>query len=137
MRRSAAALRRSWAWCWRSFHGDPRPVATYQLEPSIGLPENRYTLRESERWSNPTVTEPLVYLNGQFLPASQAQLAIYDAGLVLGATVTEQTRTFHKQLFRLDAHLDRLFRALYLTRMDIGLSRAELIGIGDKLITHN
>jgi branched-chain amino acid aminotransferase len=83
------------------------------------------------------VTEPLVYLNGQFLPASQAHLAIYDAGLVLGATITEQTRTFLLQPFRLDAHLDRLFRALSLTRIDIGLSRAELIGIGDKLIAHN
>jgi branched-chain amino acid aminotransferase len=40
------------------------------------------------------VSEPLVYLNGRMIPASQAHLAIYDAGLVRGATVTEMTRTF-------------------------------------------
>ena len=53
------------------------------------------------------MSEPNVYLNGRMVPASQAHLAIYDAGIVLGATVTEQTRTFHKRLWRLNDHLDR------------------------------
>ena len=43
------------------------------------------------------MTEPLVYLRGQFVPASQASLKIYDSGVVLGATVTEMTRTFRHQ----------------------------------------
>ena len=46
--------------------------------------------------------EPNVFLNGRFVPASQAHLAIYDAGVVLGATVTEMVRTFRQRLFRLD-----------------------------------
>ena len=54
------------------------------------------------------MSEPLVYLNGRMVPASQAHLAIYDAGIVLGATVTEMTRTFRLEPFRLDDHLDRL-----------------------------
>ena len=37
--------------------------------------------------------EPLVYLKGKMIPASQAGLSIFDAGVVLGATVTEMTRT--------------------------------------------
>ena len=41
--------------------------------------------------------EPLVYLNGRTVPASQAHVAIFDAGIVLGATVTEMTRTFHQR----------------------------------------
>jgi branched-subunit amino acid aminotransferase/4-amino-4-deoxychorismate lyase len=83
------------------------------------------------------VTEPLVYLNGRMVPASQAHLAIYDAGVVLGATVTEMTRTFRRQLFRLEDHLDRLGRSLRYTRMDIGLSKADLAGISHELIAHN
>ena len=51
------------------------------------------------------MSEPLVYLNDQMVPASQAHLAIFDSGIVLGATVAEQTRTFHKRPWRLDAHL--------------------------------
>ncbi|HZV06549.1 MAG TPA: aminotransferase class IV [Gemmataceae bacterium] len=83
------------------------------------------------------MNEPLVYLNGQLIPASQAHIAIYDAGIVLGATVTEQSRTFHKHLWRLDEHLDRLFRSLRYTRMDIGLSKEQLAGISQELIEHN
>jgi branched-chain amino acid aminotransferase len=81
--------------------------------------------------------EPLVFLNNQMVPASQAHIAIYDAGVVLGATVAEQTRTFHKRLWRLDAHLDRLFHSLRYTRMNIGLSKEQLADIAQQLIEHN
>jgi branched-chain amino acid aminotransferase len=83
------------------------------------------------------VTEPLVYLNGQFVAASQAHVAIYDAGLVLGATVADQTRTFHLRPFRLGDHVNRLFRALRYTRLDIGLSPAELVAISEELVDRN
>lgn len=83
------------------------------------------------------MSEPLVYLNGKLVPASQAHLAIFDAGVVLGATVTEMTRTFHRRPFRLDDHLDRLYRSLKYTRMEIGASREELAAISRELIDHN
>lgn len=83
------------------------------------------------------MSEPLVYLNGRFVPAAQAHLAIWDAGVVQGATIAEMTRTFGKQLFRFDDHLDRLFSALHLTHMNIGLSRRELSAISLELLTHN
>ncbi len=81
--------------------------------------------------------EPLVYLNGRFTPASQAHLAIYDAGIVLGATVTEMTRTFRHRLWRLDDHLARLYRALRYTRMEIGLSPQELAAVSHELVKRN
>jgi branched-subunit amino acid aminotransferase/4-amino-4-deoxychorismate lyase len=81
--------------------------------------------------------EPLVYLNGRPVPASEAHLPIYDAGIVLGATVTEQTRTFHQQLWRLDEHLDRLYRSLRYTRLDIGLTKDEVARISAELVAHN
>ena len=81
--------------------------------------------------------EPLVFLNGRMIPASQAHLAISDAGFVQGATVTEMTRTFHKQLWRLGDHLDRLFRSLKYTRMDIGMTREQLASISRELAEHN
>jgi branched-subunit amino acid aminotransferase/4-amino-4-deoxychorismate lyase len=71
------------------------------------------------------------------VPASGAQLAIYDAGVVLGATVTELTRTFHHRLYRLGDHLDRLYRSLRYTRMNIGLTKEELTAISHELIVHN
>jgi len=81
--------------------------------------------------------EPLVYLNDRMVPASEAHLAIFDAGIVLGATVTEMTRTFRKRPWRLGDHIDRLFRSLKYTRMDIGLSRAQMVSISEELVAHN
>ena len=83
------------------------------------------------------MSEPLVFLNTQMVPASQAHIAIYDAGIVLGATVTEQTRTFHKRPWRLDDHLARLFRSLRYMHLDIGLSKERLDCISHELIEHN
>src|SRR5262245_42900062 len=105
--------------------------------PSIGQPKNGYTLRETDGWSTRTVTEPLVYLNGQFVPASQAHVAIYDAGLVLGATITDQTRTFHLRPFRLGDHVHRLFRAARYARLELGLTPAELVCTSEELIDRN
>ncbi len=83
------------------------------------------------------MSEPLVFLNGQMVPASQAHLAVYDAGVVLGATVTELVRTFRKQPYRLDDHLGRLAHSLHYVRFDIGLSMADLAQTVRKLVAHN
>jgi branched-subunit amino acid aminotransferase/4-amino-4-deoxychorismate lyase len=55
----------------------------------------------------------------------------------MGATVTEMTRTFRHDLYRLDDHLDRLFRSLKYTRMDIGLTKAQLASVSRELVAHN
>ena len=81
--------------------------------------------------------EPLVFLNGKLLPASQAHLAIFDAGIVLGATVTEMTRTFRHEPFRLEDHVDRLFRSLKYTRMEIGMTKAQLVSVSRELLAEN
>lgn len=83
------------------------------------------------------MAEPLVFLNGRTVPASQAHLAVYDAGVVLGATVTELVRTFRKQLYRLDDHLGRLAHSLHYVRFDIGLSMTELGQTVRQLVAHN
>jgi len=79
----------------------------------------------------------LVYLNGDMVPASEAHLKIYDAGVVLGATVTEMVRTFHHRLFRLETHLDRLSRSLRYVRFRLGLPMQELAESSRELVEHN
>lgn len=83
------------------------------------------------------MSEPLAYLNGRFLPAAQAQLAYWDAGLVQGVTVTEMTRTFRHQPYQLDEHVDRLFRSLGVLGLDIGLSAPALADLSRELFAHN
>lgn len=83
------------------------------------------------------MTEPLAYLNGRLIPAAEASLPVYDAGVVLGAAVTEISRTFHRRPYRLTDHLDRLAGSLRLARLEIGLSRDELTAVTLELVDHN
>ena len=81
--------------------------------------------------------EPLAYLNHRLIPFSQAHLKVYDAGVVLGATVTEMVRTFDQQLFRLDEHLERLARSMRYVRFDLGIDRETFHQQLVELVAHN
>ena len=37
---------------------------------------------------------PLAYLNGEFVPADECRLPVYDLGITIGAAVTDFLRTF-------------------------------------------
>jgi branched-chain amino acid aminotransferase len=82
-------------------------------------------------------TQPLAYLNGQFLPQVSAQLSLHDAGFVWGATVTDLCRTFRRRLFRLADHLRRFRESCRLARVPQPLSDEELTSIAERLVEHN
>ena len=81
--------------------------------------------------------EPLVFLKDRMVPASQASIAIYDAGIILGATVTDMTRTFHHRPFRLEDHIDRFYRSARYTRIRPPFDRDRMEEISRELIRHN
>jgi len=83
------------------------------------------------------MSEPIVYLNDRFLPASQAKLNIYDLGIVLGATLTEMTRTFRHQPFRAEEHVARLFRSLKFSGITIPLTPEEMLARTNELAEAN
>jgi len=81
--------------------------------------------------------QPSVYLKGKMVPLSEAHIAIFDFGVVLGATVTEMVRTFRHELFRLEEHVARLYRSMKMMRFDIGLTQAEFTKILEELVANN
>ena len=83
------------------------------------------------------MSEPRAYLNGRWVTPAALTLSIHDAGFVLGATVTEQMRTFDGQIFRLDDHLDRFDRGLQICQLDLGLTRDELKSIAEEVVALN
>ena len=72
------------------------------------------------------MSERLVYLNGDLVPEDEAKVSIFDRGFSMGDGVYEATRTFGHKLFKLDRHMDRLFRSLTYVRIDCGMERAAL-----------
>ncbi len=60
--------------------------------------------RQGEQW---------VHLNGALVPKSQAQLSIYDHGFLYGDGAFEGIRVYSRNIFRLQAHLGRLYRSVH------------------------
>lgn len=79
----------------------------------------------------------LVYLNGDFVPAHEAKISIFDAAVMLGDTVTESTRTFAHRPFKLKEHIDRLYKSLKVTRIDPGLSPVEMSDLSLRVLEVN
>lgn len=52
--------------------------------------------------------QPIVYLNGQFVPMNQAQVPVMDRGFLFGDAVYEVIPFFNGVGFRLEPHLQRL-----------------------------
>lgn len=53
----------------------------------------------------------VVYFNGDFLPASEARVSVFDGGLLHGAGLFETMRAENGTAFRLEAHVERLRRS--------------------------
>ena len=81
--------------------------------------------------------EPFVYLKGDFLPASQAHIAIFDASVVLGATVTDLTRTFEHVPFRLEDHVARFYRSCRYARIAPPITATDTLEVAQELIRRN
>ena len=83
------------------------------------------------------MAEPIAYLNGTYVDPSQLTIAINDMGFVMGATVSERLRTFGGQLFRWEAHLDRLTHSLEVVGLDFPGHRQELMAAATRLVEQN
>ena len=81
--------------------------------------------------------EPLVYIRGRLVPASQASVSIYDFGIVLGATVTDLLRTFRHEPYRLEDHVRRFYDSCKYARITPPISAEETAGITRELARHN
>jgi len=62
--------------------------------------------------------ESIVYLNGEFVPKSEAMIPVEDRGFLFGDGVYEATSAYGGAPFLLDRHLARLSRGLAALRID-------------------
>jgi branched-chain amino acid aminotransferase len=70
--------------------------------------------------------EGTCYVNGGFVPASEAKVSIFDRGFTSGEGVYDVTRSYGHRLFKLDEHLARLYRSLKYVRIDCGMPVEEM-----------
>ena len=67
-----------------------------------------------------------IYLDGQFVDAADAKISVFDHGLLYGDGVFEGIRIYQGNIFRLDAHLERLEYSAKALMLDMPWTRAEI-----------
>lgn len=66
------------------------------------------------------------YVNGRFVPKEEASVSVYDHGFLYGDGVFEGIRAYDGRIFKLEAHVDRLFESAHVLRIEIPMGRAEM-----------
>jgi branched-chain amino acid aminotransferase len=84
-----------------------------------------------------TMADYITYFNGEWIPFSQVKIDPMDRGFLVGDVVFDVARTFNGKSFRLQAHIDRLYRSLKFIRIDPGLSPEEMFAISEEVVARN
>jgi branched-chain amino acid aminotransferase len=72
--------------------------------------------------------ELLIYIDGEYYPKSQAKISVYDHGFLYGDGVFEGIRAYNGVVFKLNEHIDRLYRSAHAITLKIPLTKEEMIG---------
>ena len=70
--------------------------------------------------------DPVVYLNGTFVEKDQARVSVFDHGYLYGDGVFEGIRAYSGRIFRLEEHVERLYRSAKAIFLNIGITPREM-----------
>jgi branched-chain amino acid aminotransferase len=68
-----------------------------------------------------------IYLNGKFVSREEAKVSVFDHGLLYGDGAFEGIRSYHRLVFRLEEHIDRLYETLHTLMIKVSLPRAQMM----------
>ena len=81
--------------------------------------------------------ELFVYLNGRYLPASEASVSVFDRGLNYGDGLFETMRAYRGRTFALELHLERLKKSAEELNIPIKIEEVRWNQIIEKLLELN
>jgi D-alanine transaminase len=80
---------------------------------------------------------PVCYLNGEYLPLSEARISPLDRGFLFADSVYEVVPAFAGRMFRFQEHFDRLARSLNEISIPSPLTHAQWRNVLGELISRN
>ncbi len=83
------------------------------------------------------MNDTVAYAGGEWRPRSEVAVDLGDRGFYLGDAVFDLFRTFGGRPFRVEDHADRFMRSLSYVRIDPGLTRSEIIALGEECVARN
>jgi branched-chain amino acid aminotransferase len=70
--------------------------------------------------------ELTIFLDGKFVPESEAKVSVFDHGLLYGDGIFEGIRFYNGRVFRLEEHHDRLWDSARSICLEIPMTRGEM-----------
>ena len=65
----------------------------------------------------------IIFMNDRLVPEEEARVSVFDHGLLYGDGVFEGLRSYSGRVFRLDAHIDRLWASARAIALEIPLTK--------------
>ncbi|MFO1363054.1 MAG: D-amino acid aminotransferase [Burkholderiales bacterium] len=81
--------------------------------------------------------DPIVYLNGEYLPLAEARIPVLDRGFIFGDGVYEVIPAYGRRLFRLREHLARLEHSLRAVRIASPFDAAGWTALLESVVARN
>jgi len=81
--------------------------------------------------------ERIAYFNGEFVPESHVVIPFRDRGFRFGDGAFDTERTVNGKLFRLQEHVDRLYRSLRYLNIQIDETPEEMARITEEVVERN
>ncbi len=70
-----------------------------------------------------------MYVDGKFVPQSEAKISVFDHGLLYGDGVFEGIRAYNGRIFKLEQHVNRLFHSAKAIDLKIPQTKEEIANI--------
>src|SRR2546422_4147622 len=80
---------------------------------------------------------PRIYINGKLYDKADAKISVYDHGLLYGDGVFEGIRVYAGKVFRLREHVERLFESARAIKLEIPLTREQMMEAIQKTVEAN
>ena len=71
----------------------------------------------------------MIYVDGEFVPESEAKISVFDHGLLYGDGVFEGIRAYNGRVFKLEEHIDRIYDSAKAIMLEIPMSKEELSAV--------
>jgi branched-chain amino acid aminotransferase len=78
-----------------------------------------------------------IWIDDKLVDEADAKISIFDHGLLYGDGVFEGIRVYNSRVFELEAHIKRLFESAREIRLDMRMSKNELIKAVEKTVEAN
>jgi branched-chain amino acid aminotransferase len=68
-----------------------------------------------------------IYIDGNLLEEADAKISVFDHGLLYGDGIFEGIRFYNNRVFRLEEHIDRLYKSARAILLDIGMEPEAMV----------